>query len=67
MVWVTVQCMDKIWSADELMAMSPCERQELFDANSSTDLAEVPEQLLELARQDIQSHVARIQAPSTSE
>ena len=57
--------MDKIWSADELRAMSPAERQVLFDANSSTDLADVPEKLLELARRDIESHVARTQAPTS--
>ena len=59
--------MDKIWSADELMALSPAERQELFDANSSTYLADVPEHLLELARQDIQAHVACTEAPTSAE
>ncbi len=57
--------MDKIWSADELMAMSPAERQELFDANSTTDLAEMPERLLELARQDVQAHIERTAAAAS--
>jgi len=59
--------MDKIWSADELMAMSPAERQALFASNSSTELADVPEQLLENARQDIKAHIARTEASTTSE
>lgn len=54
--------MDKIWSADELMSMSPAERQELFDANSSTDLASIPERLVELARQDVRAHIRRTEA-----
>ena len=59
------RCMDKIWSADELMAMSPAERQALFEANSSVDLESVPDRLLELARQDVQAHVRRTEANST--
>ena len=59
--------MDKIWSADELMAMSPAERQALFEANSSTDLDDVPEHLLALARQDIRAHVSRIEVSATAE
>lgn len=54
--------MGKIWSADELMAMSFDERLELFRSKSSTDLADVPEHLLEQARQDIRSY--RESAPS---
>ena len=56
--------MEKIWSADELMAMSPAERQELFEANRSTDLESIPERLLELARQDVQAHIRRTEANS---
>jgi hypothetical protein len=59
--------MDKIWSADELMAMSPADRQALFEANSSTDLADVPEHLLEQARNDIRAHVSRIDVSTTAE
>lgn len=59
--------MDKIWSADELMAMSPGERQALFEVSSSTDLADVPERLLELAREDIRAHVARTEASTSTE
>ena len=57
--------MEKIWSADELMAMSPAERQALFDANSSADLESVPDRLVDLARQDVQAHVRRTEANST--
>ncbi len=56
------RCMDKIWSADELMAMSPAERQALFEANNSTDLESVPDRLLELARQDVQAHIRRTES-----
>jgi hypothetical protein len=54
--------MDKIWSADELMAMSPAERQALFEANSSTDLEAVSDRLLNLARQDVQAHIRRTES-----
>lgn len=58
--------MDKIWSADELMAMSPSERQALFDANGSTDLESVPEHLLERAREGIDAHIARTELAESS-
>jgi hypothetical protein len=58
--------MDKIWSADELMAMSPSERQALFDTNGSTDLASIPEHLLERARQGIDAHIARTELAESS-
>ena len=45
--------MGKIWSADELMALTPEERREVFRKNSSTELSDVPEGLLEQAREDI--------------
>ncbi len=58
--------MDKIWSADELMAMSPAERQALFEANSTSDLAEIPDHLLEHAREGIRAHIARTELAETS-
>ena len=58
--------MDKIWSADELMAMSPAERQALFDASSSTDLSNVPEHLLERVREGIRTHIARTELAESS-
>lgn len=58
--------MDKIWSADELMAMSPAERQELFEANSSSDLDDIPDHLLERAREGIRAHIARIELAESS-
>lgn len=58
--------MDKIWSADELMAMSPSERQALFDASGSTDLASIPGHLLERARAGIDSHIARTELAESS-
>jgi len=49
--------MGKIWTADELMAMTPERRQELFDANSTGAIDEIPQHLLARARQDVQSHI----------
>ena len=47
----------KIWSADELMAMSPSEREATFLENSSTDIDDVPAALLDRTRNKIQAHI----------
>lgn len=59
--------MTKIWNADELMAMSPAEREALFLAQSSDDLADVPPALLESARAKIRNHIGQTETTSASE
>jgi hypothetical protein len=54
----------KIWSADELMTMNPSEREAIFLANSSTDIADVPAAMLESARTKIQAHIAQNETAS---
>ena len=49
----------KIWTADELLAMSPNERFATVQAGFVTELDDVPEHLLERARADIRAHIAR--------
>lgn len=48
----------RIWSADELLAMTPNERHEIVKAGMVTDVDQAPQQLLELARADIRAHIA---------
>lgn len=59
--------MTKIWNADELMAMSPAEREALFLTQSSSDLADVPPALLESARAKIRNHIAQTEITSVTE
>ena len=49
----------KIWTADELLAMSPNERFATVQAGFVTELDDVPEYLVERARADIRAHIAR--------
>lgn len=59
--------MTKIWTADELMAMSPAERESLFLAQSSDNLADVPPSLLESARAKIRNHIGQTESTSATE
>lgn len=56
---------NKIWSADELMAISPAEREQIFLANSSTEIDDVPPAMLERARQKIEARIGQNRAAST--
>lgn len=47
----------KIWSAEELEAMSPNEREAIVRAGFETDLSKVSPDLLERARRKIESHI----------
>jgi len=57
----------KIWTADELLAMTPNERHEIVKAGIVTDLDQVPLDLLETARADIRAHIAETEAAAAIE
>ncbi len=48
----------KVWSADELLAMTPNERHEIVQSCIVTDLSQVPPSLLKQARADIWAHIS---------
>ncbi len=48
----------KIWTAEELLAMTPNERHEIVRAGIVTDLDEVPPEFLERVRANIREHIA---------
>lgn len=48
----------KVWTAGELLAMTPNERHEIVQAGIVTDLTQVPPHLLEEAQADIRAHNA---------
>jgi hypothetical protein len=47
-----------VWTADELLAMTPNERHAIVKAGIVTELDQVPLDLLERARADILAHIA---------
>lgn len=49
----------KVWTADELMALTPAQRQAIFDENTSTDIGDIPPDMLATARENIEAHVAQ--------
>ena len=55
----------KVWTADELLAMTPNERHEIVKAGIDNDVAHVPLELLELARADIRDHIADDETAAT--
>ncbi len=57
----------KIWTADELLALTPNERHEIVGAGMVTDIQKVPPGLLESARTDIRAHIAETEAAATIE
>lgn len=59
--------MPKIWNADELMAMTPAEREALFVSQSTDDLDDVPPALLESARAKVRSHINRTGTTAANE
>lgn len=52
----------KVWTADELLALSPNERYEIVSAGLVTELSQVPPELLGLARSDVYAHIAETEA-----
>jgi len=52
----------KVWTAEELLEMTPNERHATVQGGFVTDLDRVPEHLLGQAQHDIQSHITDVQA-----
>ena len=51
----------KVWTAEELLAMTPNERHEIVQAGIVTDLDQVPQHLLEQCQADIRAHISEIE------
>lgn len=49
---------DKVWSAEELEAMTPAEQDALFESSLITDPAQVPEAFLERVRDRARRRIA---------
>jgi hypothetical protein len=49
---------DKIWTAEELAALSPAEQDALFDASIITDPADAPPELIARVRDRIEARIA---------
>ena len=47
---ILVSMADKVWTAEELEAMTPAEQDALFESSLITDPAQVPEAFLERVR-----------------
>ena len=48
---------DKIWTAEELEAMTPAEQDAIFESSLTTDLSYLPESFLELVRERMRSRI----------
>ncbi len=57
----------KIWTADELLAMTPNERHEIVKAGIITDLDQVPDVFLDRVRANVLEHIARSEGPNTDD
>ncbi len=57
----------KVWTADELLAMTPNERHAIVKAGIITDIEQVPADLLERARADIRRHIAENETPAPTD
>ena len=58
---------DKIWTAGELLAMSPNERHAIVKAGIVTDLDQVPPEFLERVRANVLDHIASTEGTATSD
>ncbi len=58
---------DKIWTADELLAMTPNERHAIVKAGIVTDLDQVPPEFLERVRANVLDHIANTEGTPTSD
>jgi hypothetical protein len=54
---------DKVWTAEELEAMSPAEQDAIFQSSLVFDLDEVPEAFLERVRERVREHIANAETP----
>ena len=52
----------KVWTAEELLALTPNERDEIIQAGIVTDVDRVPPHLLQQARADIRARIAETEA-----
>ena len=57
----------KVWTADELLAMTPNERHAIVKASIVTDLDEVPPEFLERVRANIREHIAANKPPTPND
>ena len=57
----------KVWTAEELLALSPAQRFRIVTDCIVTDLDQVPPNVLEQARVDIREHIARTESTRTPE
>lgn len=48
----------KVWTAEELEAMTPAEQDAIFESSLITDLTQVPEEFLERVRTRVRRHIA---------
>lgn len=58
--------MDKVWTADELAALTPAEQDALFQASIVHDLSEVPEEFVARVRARLEQRIAQQETPRAS-
>ena len=58
---------DKIWAADELLALDASERAHVIDAALVTDIEHFPEHLLERAQERVRFHIGETSEDSPGE
>ena len=58
--------MDKVWTADELAALTPAEQDALFQASIVHDLSEVPEEFVARVRSRLEQRIAQQETPRAS-
>ncbi|MGH9022677.1 MAG: hypothetical protein ACRDV9_06215 [Acidimicrobiia bacterium] len=54
---------DKVWTAEELEAMTPAEQDAIFESSLITDLTQVPEEFLQRVRSRVLGHIAETETP----
>jgi hypothetical protein len=57
----------KVWTAEELLALTPDERFHLMKEHLVTDLDQFPPEMLEAARTTIRDHIAKTESTQTAE
>ena len=58
--------MDKVWTAEELAALTPAEQDALFQASIVQDLSEVPEKFVARVRARLERRIAQQETPRAS-
>ncbi len=56
---------EKVWTADELLAMTPNERHDIVKAGIVTDLDQVPPEFIERVRANVREHIAATEGTTT--